>query len=346
MLANPHQGSEDSFVPNLARAVACLVMLLVVGPVLAQGKAQKRGKFIEPVPVAAPQPAPVIDPEPAPTPVPVEPLPLVVPVKPNVAVDRKPRLAVLSIQPQGVPQEQAAAMTDSVVAALSSRAVFDIISTRDIETALGAERQRQLLGVCDSNPDSCGVSLGDSLSAPFVLSGQLSRVGTAFQLTLQTVDTAKGRAIARSNRLASSLEELQKIVPYAAAEATGSPLPPPPSRVVPITLLAIGGATLLSGAVYGVITLTQQAQFNGELCPVGIQNDGRCSGTALRELSFYLAQNDALTRQKWVSAGLVAAGAVIATLGLVLMPPPDSQSRASVLMVPTFDGLAVVGEFW
>ena len=349
MLVNPRKGSEDSVVPTFTRAVACLVMVLVASPALAQGKSSKRGKLTDPEPVSAQTPEPTPAPQPAPEPVPVvEPAPVVVtaPAPMKIAVDQKPRLAVLSIQPQGVPPEQAAAMTDAVVAALSSRALFDVVSMKDIETALGAERQRQLLGVCEANPDACGVSLGDSLSAPFVLSGQLSRVGSAFQLTLQTVDTAKGRAIGRSNRLASSLEELQKIVPYAAAEATGSPLPPPPSRVLPITLLTVGGMTLLSGAVYGVITLTQQTQLNDELCPSGVPVDGRCTGSGLRERTFYIAQNDALTRQKWVSAGLVAGGAIIAVLGLVFMPPPDSQSRVSALVVPTLDGLAVVGGFW
>ncbi|MDP3501138.1 MAG: hypothetical protein Q8S33_12415 [Myxococcales bacterium] len=332
-------------MPTLARAVACLVMVLVAAPALAQAKSSKRGKLTEPEPVAAPTPEPTPEAAPAPAPV-VEPVPAAAPAKLQVAADQKPRLAVLSLQPQGVPATQAAAMTDSVVAALSSRALFEIISTRDIETALGAERQRQLLGVCEANPDACGSSIGDLLSAPFVLSGQLSRVGTAFQLTLQTIDTAKGRTIGRSNRLASSLEELEKIVPYAAAEATGSPLPPPPSRVLPITLLTVGGVTLLSGAAYGVITLTQQTQLNDELCPGGVPADGRCTGTALRERTFYVAQNDALTRQKWVSAGLVAGGAIIAVLGFVFMPPPDSQARVSALVVPTLDGLAVVGGFW
>lgn len=330
----------------MSRAVACLVMVLVAAPAFAQGKSSRRGKLTEPEPVAAPTPEPTPEPQPPPVATVVVPVPVPPAAKPTVASDQKPRLAVLSIQPQGVPPVQAAAITDALVAALSSRGLFDIISSRDIETTLGAERQRQLFGVCEATPDACGASLGDALSAPFVLSGQLSRIGSVFQLTLQTVDTAKGRAIARSNRLASSLEELQKVVPYAAAEATGSPLPPPPSRVLPITLLTVGGVTALSGAVYGVITLTQQTQLNDELCPGGVPVDGRCTGTALRERTFYVAQNDALTRQNWVSAGLVAGGAIIAVLGLVFMPPPDSQARVSALVVPTLDGLAVVGGFW
>lgn len=330
-------------MPTLTRAV-CLVLALVASSALAQNKS-KKGKLVEPepAPVTAPAPAPVVEPAP-PAP---EPVTAVAPApKPVIASTQKPRLAVLNLQPQGVEPAQAAALSDAIVAALSERGLFDVVSMRDIETALGAERQKQLLGVCDATPDACGVSLGDSLAAPFVLSGQLSRVGTVFQLTLQTVDTTKGRAIGRSNRIAASLEELQKLVPYIAAEATGSPLPPPPSRVVPITLLTAGGVTVLAGAVFGVITLTQQQQLNDELCPGGVPPDGRCTGTALRERAFYLAQNDNLLRQKWVAAGLLAGGAVLTVLGFVFMPPAENQARLSAHVVPTLDGVAVVGGFW
>jgi len=137
MLVNSWQGSEDSQVTKLSRAVACLVMVLIATPALAQGKLAKRGKLTEPEPVVAPTPEPAPQPQPTLAPVAgVEPPPEPAAVKLKVAADQKPRLAVLNIQPQGVTLEQASAITDAVVAALSSRALFDIVSTRDIETAL------------------------------------------------------------------------------------------------------------------------------------------------------------------------------------------------------------------
>lgn len=324
-------------------AVLVLVGLLAAQLAAAQARSKGKGKLEEP-PAPAPavaEPAPVVTPAPAPAPAPAP-----RPAAPMVAEDQKPRLAVVNLQAQGVPATQAAALTDALVAALSSRGLFEVIAPRDIEAVLGVERQKQLLGVCDAEPDACGASLGDSLAAPFLLSGQLSRIGTAFQLTLQTVDTRKGKAVGRSNHLAPSLEALQQVVPYAAAEATGSPLPPPPSRVLPITLLAAGGATFLAGAAYGVITLTQQSQLNDELCPGGVPETGRCTGMALRERSFYLAQDVVLTRQKWLAAGLMAGGALLAALGVVLMPAPDDRGRIAAVVVPTLDGLALTGRFW
>lgn len=340
-------------MPTSSRAAVFVVTLLVCFSAFAQGKPKRaKGKLTEPEPIAvpaetpaAPEPA-TLAPAPAPAPPEVAPAVAPAPAPPKVEADQKPRLAVLRLQAQGVTAAQAEALTDAIVSALAGRGLFEVVSVRDVETALGAERQKQLLGVCDSNPDACGLSLGDSLSAPFVLSGQLARVGTAYQLTLQTVDTTKGRAVARANRLSSSLEELQRLVPWLAAEATGAPLPPPPSRVLPITLLAAGGAALLAGAAYGVVTLTQEKQLNDELCPGGVPADGRCTGTALRDRAFYVEQGGVLARQKWISAAVMASGVVLLTLGLVFMPPPDSQGRVTALVVPTLDGLAITGGFW
>jgi TolB-like protein len=325
------------------RFIVVVVLLAAMGAA-AQGKS-KKSKLTEPEPAPAPALAPTVEP-----PAPTAPAPAVEPTSPpapklSVSADAKPRLAVTALEAQGVTPAQAAAVTDAVVAALSERGLFDVVSARDLATALSAERQKQLLGVCESNADACNSSLGEVLSAPFIVSGQLSRIGTAFQLTLQTFDAVKGRPAGRSNRVASSLEALQQVIPYAAAEATGSPLPPPPSRVVPVTLLSVGAVSFISGAVFGVITLTQERLLNDELCPGGVPEDGRCTGTALSERAFYLTQNEALVRQKWVSAGLMAAGAALTVLGIVLMPPFETPGRVSLRVMPTLGGFAVTGGF-
>lgn len=53
-----------------------------------------------------------------------------------------------------------------------------------------------------------------------------------------------------------------------------------------------------------------------------------------------------LTRQKAIAAAVMASGVVLLTLGLVFMPPPDTQARVSAMVVPTLDGLAITGGFW
>ncbi len=255
----------------------------------------------------------------------------------------KPRLLMQDIAAQGVSAAEAAALTDAVVDALAARGVFEVVSSKDMQSLLGAERQKQLFGLCDSDPAACASSIGDALKARFVLSGQLSAVGDAYQLLLQCIDTQKGQAVARSARIAKNLETLQELVPYIAAEATGSPLPPPPSRVLPIALISAGGASLLTGGVLGMLALSRQAVLNEELCPTGAVDGQRCTGTSLKSRGFYLQQNGDIASQKSLSIGLLAGGAALAVLGVYLMPPLDAGPRVSLQVVPSAQGVALVG---
>lgn len=259
------------------------------------------------------------------------------------AADKKPRLVVTDFVAAQVTPGEAQALTDAVVTYLTQRGLFEVVSSRDLQTLLGAERQKQLLGACGDDGLGCSTDLSTLVQARFVLSGQLARVGSAWQLSLQLVDTARGQAAARGSRISGSLEALRAMVPYLASEATGSPLPPPPSRALPISLIGVGAATALAGGVVGLLALSSQGQLQDELCPGGVQPDGRCSGVNLRPHEFYVEQQTALTQQKVLSVSLMAGGAALLGLGLWLLPPDDARTRLALL--PAADGFALVGGF-
>ncbi len=259
--------------------------------------------------------------------------------------EKKPRLVINDLVALKVAPEEAQAITDAVVTYLSARGLFEVLSTRDVQTLLGAERQRQLSGACSEDALGCSVDMSKLLSARFVLSGQLAKVGSAYQLTMQLVDTSRDQTSSRSSKLAGDLEAIRALVPYAASEATGSPLPPPPSRVLPITLLSAGGATLLSGGVVGLLALSKEAQLNEELCPSTPQPDGRCEGVNLRDRTFYVAQQESLTAQKALGLGLMAAGVVMLGFGIWLLPPDDARTRITARVLPTTSGLVLTGAF-
>lgn len=261
------------------------------------------------------------------------------------APDRKPRLVVNDLTALRVAPEEASALTDAVVTYLSARGLFEVVGPRDVQTLIGAERQKQLLGTCGDDPLACSLDLSKVVAARFVLSGQLAKVGSAFQLTLQLVDTERSATVSRSSKLSGTLEELRAIVPYAASEATGSPLPPPPSKVLPITLASLGGGTALAGGVIGLLALSREAQLNDELCPGGTQPDARCSGANLRPREFYVQQQGQLVGQKVLGVSLMAAGAVMLGLGIWLMPPDDARTKVGLRMVPTADGVLFAGGF-
>ncbi len=258
---------------------------------------------------------------------------------------KKPRLVVNEFAALRVAPEEAQALGDAVVTYLSGRGLFEAIGPRDVQTLLGVERQKQLLGTCNDDPLACSLDLSKLVSARFVLSGQLARIGSAYQLTLQLVDTERSQTSGRSSKLAGSLEAMRALVPYAASEATGSPLPPPPSRVLPITLLGVGGATVLAGGVVGLLALSKEGQLNDALCPGGPQPGGRCDGTNLQGRDFYVAQQQELVVQKVLSVGLMAAGAVMLGLGVWLLPPDDARTRITARVVPGANGFVLVGGF-
>ncbi|MFP2910230.1 CsgG/HfaB family protein, partial [Pyxidicoccus sp. 3LFB2] len=232
----------------------------------------------------------------------------------------KPRLLVSDLVAQGAEASDAAALTDAVVQTLTGRGLFQVLSRGDVQTMLTTERQRQLLGACDADASACATDLGSVLGARYVMTGSLSKLGSTYELSLQVLDTVKSRTVGRSTRLARDVETLRQVVPWAVAEASGSPLPPPASRVLPYSLLAGGGAAVLGGGVYGLIALSRQKVLNDELCP---GSDGPCAGQNLRPLSYYQEQDRKLGQDKTVAVGVMAAGALLVGAGLWLMPPPE-----------------------
>nr|WP_228531019.1 MULTISPECIES: CsgG/HfaB family protein [Myxococcaceae] len=271
------------------------------------------------------------------------PLPLPPPpagTQPRASAEAKPRLLVTDLSAQGVSAQEAAALTDAVVQSLTERNLFEVLSRRDVETLLTAERQRQLLGTCDARAEACAQDVGGALGARYVLSGSLSKLGPTYELSLQVLDTVKGRPVGRSTRLARELSTLRQLVPYTVAEASGAPLPPPASRVLPYSLLGAGSAALLGGGVYGLIALSRQKVLNDELCPEGPVN-GTCQGRNLRELDYYRQENSRLGRDKTLALVAMGAGAGLLAAGFLLMPPPEGGPR--IALVPTGRGFALAG---
>ncbi|HLL05679.1 MAG TPA: hypothetical protein VK539_34230 [Myxococcaceae bacterium] len=254
--------------------------------------------------------------------------------------EERPKLLVMELSAQGAQPEQAAALTSALVQTLSERGLFQVLSADDVQTLLSAERQRQLTGVCNEDASRCALDVGSLLQARYVLTGSLSRLGNTYELALQMLDSVKGQPVGRSTRLARDVETLRQLMPWAAAEVSGAPLPPPASRVLPYSLISGGGAALVGGGVSGLIALSRQKVLNDELCPTR-DEAGQCAPATLRELSYYQQENSRLGRDKTVSLALMGAGAALVGVGLWLMPPPEGGPR--VALVPSGNGVAVVG---
>lgn len=244
----------------------------------------------------------------------------------------RPRLLVLDFTAGGgATAEEAQALTEAAVSAASARDIFQVVSARDVETLLGLERQRQLVG-CAEDEASCLAELAGALGARFVLSGTLSRVGGSYQLTLQTLDSSRAQALGRSVRLAPSLAPLRAALPWAVAEATGIPAPPPPSRLLPYSLMGAGGVMALGAGAFGMIAYAEQSALQREL-DIGARQTG-----VLGPVATYEEAAGRLSLLKTTALVLVLAGAATATAGFLLNPPSVADGGFAMMTLLPLDG--------
>jgi len=252
------------------------------------------------------------------------------------AFAEKAKLAVISLKPGGgLDESVASAMTDAVAAEVNARGFFEVMSSNDIQTLLGVERQKQLLG-CSDERGSCLTELAGAAGARFVLSGSVAKLGDVFQLNLTTLDSRTAQPICRSTKLAKDIASLRRLLAFAVAEATGTPLPPPPSRVLPFTLIGVGAAALVAGGIVGFFALSTEAAINRELA------NGSNNPSALMRLDAYQGELSGIGVQRTVSLVALCAGAALVAAGIFLMP---SDSGTRVALVPSEKGAALVGFF-
>jgi hypothetical protein len=242
----------------------------------------------------------------------------------------KPRLVVLDLTPGGGADPAVVnGFTEAMTNAISKAGYFEVSSSRDLQQLMGVERQRQLLGCSEG---TCITELAGAVNARFVLSGSLVKLGDAWQLTLTTLDSQKSQPIGRATRIAKELPTLQAQLPWSTAEATATPLPEPPSKVLPISLMAVGGAAIVVGAVLGLLGLNNEAIVKGQL-----------TGTMLQPMSVYQASAATAANFKTASLITLIVGAAAVGAGIVVYPRGPSGTQVSLL--PTGTGAALAGSF-
>jgi hypothetical protein len=250
---------------------------------------------------------------------------------------QKPKLAVLDLTAgAGVDATLTTPIVEAITGEVQRRGFFDVMSQRDISNLLGVERQKQLMG-CSEQSGSCLTELSGALGARFILTGTLARLGDAYQLTLNALDTQKAQPLGRSTKLSKDLATLQLMIPYAVAEATATPPPAPPSRILPFTLLGVGATAAVMGLLLGTVALNQQGQLQGEL------DAGQTQVGVLKSRDYYELQLATVERNKYIALSCLVGGVALAVTGLLLMP--KDIGGAQVALVPTANGGALVGVF-
>lgn len=261
-------------------------------------------------------------------------LTLLLAAAPAVAQDR-PKILVLDLKVAGgTGPDIADAFTEAIALEIDKRGYFESLSSADVRTILGVERQRQLAGGCDEGT-SCQAELAGALGARFALSGTIAKLDEMYQLTLQTIDTQKAQPIARSTRVARSYDIIREQLPWAVAEATGTPLPPTPTHALPYSLMGAGGLLLAAGGVVGVQTLTAEDALVSEL------RSGENNPAALKNYTFYAGQQQRFELMKTASLAGMLVGAALLGGGMYLYRSETKDS--AVALIPTTSGFAFAG---
>jgi hypothetical protein len=148
----------------------------------------------------------------------------------------KTKVAVLALEAgPGVDPKIAELVSQTFVATLQQRRDFQVMSSKDVETALGFERQRQLLG-CSQG--SCLAELGGALGVDYLVKGSLGHLGGSLLFNADALNMRTNLVEQRfSQRLRGSSDEafLDVLAPAVDAlfPAPGIPVVRAPPQVLP-----------------------------------------------------------------------------------------------------------------
>lgn len=229
---------------------------------------------------------------------------------PAVAAPR-PRLAFLGLHgDESVPEPFVRSVSEFTQSQVASLGDYEVIGLGDIDSLLGLERKKQLLG-CDADT-SCLTEIGGALGVERALTANVSRVGDSVLLNFSLLDVPAARVVGRVGRrvdAGSSLEPVLDAVRPALEELAG--LDGHRGRWA-LSALArgeydakAGGRALAVAAVFQGPVVGLQATVVGP--PVGLRLEVRLAPVLLGVVRPYLTAGGALFPD---TAALRASGGV------------------------------------
>lgn len=266
------------------------------------------------------------------------------------------KLASVGFQQLNLSESTAAFFADHFAQKLAEQPGLRVVTQRDIANALGLERQRQLLGCADTS-SSCMAELAGALGVDGLVTGQLAKIGNAYQLNVKVLATDATRPLflfstkvlteeavlealnvaARqaARELPQTLEGLDpaSLQVVAASETASQPL-----RWKPILTMAGGGALALGGVPFLADAITRWRQLDYAGVNQGYSKDGKLiTPLEARELRDIGARNQAIG---WVMVGL---GVAVAAGGFVWWMRDAPDESPTVWLAPNGTGVTVGG---
>lgn len=249
----------------------------------------------------------------------------------------RPRVAVPDVRAVGAFDPRLVAGLSGLVATEAARHPVQVISSADIASLLGLERQKQLLGCGD---DSCVAELSGALGADWLLTSEVSQVGEVWLLNLTLLDAKGARGATRITRQVAAAGALVDVVPEAVRAALAPVLPASHAASSPQRaagwLVGAGGLALVAGGVtFGVLAQSSQREAVALAATQDVAN-----------LPAFEAARSTRTTRAIAADVLYAAGAVALGVGLFLVLGADTGAPAVALSAGNGEaGLVVWGRF-
>ena len=178
------------------------------------------------------------------------------------------KVAVPNFSVISVDRESAAFFMDRFANRLRTRGLA-VTTPAEIESVLGLERQKQLLG-CAESSNSCQAEIAAALGADAILNARIARFGQRFELSLTLIDPANAAVLASLSPSAADegkvLETLDAAADefaaklYAAKRPGAQPvarIDEPTSSAPPKWIAAIPLAVGVGATIFGSVELAQ-----------------------------------------------------------------------------------------
>jgi len=127
-------------------------------------------------------------------------------------------VAVFTLESNPSARDSAPGITSLIAGRLSESPRLRVLSQRDIETGLDAERQPQLLDLKSCERGACLQELASLTGARYIITGRLDRFGDQYLLTASLVDTLGGLSLARPRAEAPAADTLLRTAEAVADE--------------------------------------------------------------------------------------------------------------------------------
>lgn len=206
------------------------------------------------------------------------------------------RLGSVGFQTVGVATELGASLENTFATRVNESKRVRITTQRDLAALLGVERQKQLVG-CAEASNACIAEIAAALGVEGLVTGEISRVGKTFQLTVKVLSSRDAHALFQSIRRFETEDDVLRAIDDVARDAVEALAPEPRSMVAPVVLAGVGGAVLIAGAVFQGLAAGEYATLR--------------TSTELSSLKGVKAQGE--FHQTLGITGLAVGGAVLAT---------------------------------